>query len=60
MDGFSTKPSAMKPRPSPTPFPKAEIGPEMKGSDAVVACLIREGVEKVFIIPGHGVSKHGF
>jgi acetolactate synthase I/II/III large subunit len=42
----------MKTRPSPTPFPKAEIGPEMKGSDAVVACLIREGVDVIFAYPG--------
>ena len=34
------------------PFPKAEIGPEMKGSDAVVECLIREGVDVVFAYPG--------
>jgi acetolactate synthase-1/2/3 large subunit len=42
----------MKTRPSPTPFPKAEIGPEMKGSDAVVECLIREGVDVIFAYPG--------
>jgi len=42
----------MKTRTSPTPFPKAEIGPEMKGSDAVVACLIREGVDVIFAYPG--------
>jgi acetolactate synthase I/II/III large subunit len=34
------------------PFPKADIGPEMKGSDAVVECLIREGVDVVFAYPG--------
>src|ERR1700689_2810174 len=33
-------------------FPKPEIGPEMKGSDAVVECLIREGVDVVFAYPG--------
>src|ERR1700689_3357671 len=33
-------------------FPKPEIGPEMKGSDAVVACLIREGVDVIFAYPG--------
>jgi acetolactate synthase-1/2/3 large subunit len=33
-------------------FPKADIGPEMKGSDAVVECLIREGVDVVFAYPG--------
>src|SRR5471032_2968224 len=37
---------------SPAAFPKAEIGPEMKGSDAVVECLIREGVDVVFAYPG--------
>jgi len=42
----------MKPRTQPTPFPKAEIGREMKGSDAVVECLIREGVEVIFAYPG--------
>jgi acetolactate synthase-1/2/3 large subunit len=42
----------MKTHASPTPFPKAEIGPEMKGSDAVVACLIREGVDVIFAYPG--------
>jgi acetolactate synthase I/II/III large subunit len=42
----------MKPRTQPTPFPKAEIGPEMKGSDAVVECLIREGVDVIFAYPG--------
>jgi acetolactate synthase I/II/III large subunit len=52
MGGFSKKRTAMKTHPSPTPFPKAEIGPEMKGSDAVVACLIREGVDVIFAYPG--------
>jgi acetolactate synthase-1/2/3 large subunit len=33
-------------------FPKAEIGPEMKGADAVVECLIREGVDVIFAYPG--------
>jgi acetolactate synthase-1/2/3 large subunit len=42
----------MKSRTSPTPFPKADIGPEMKGSDAVVECLIREGVDVIFAYPG--------
>jgi acetolactate synthase-1/2/3 large subunit len=42
----------MKTRTHPTPFPKAEIGREMKGSDAVVECLIREGVDVVFAYPG--------
>src|SRR5580658_7522402 len=35
-----------------TTFPQAEIGREMKGSDAVVECLIRAGVEVVFAYPG--------
>jgi acetolactate synthase-1/2/3 large subunit len=42
----------MKPSTQATPFPKAEIGREMKGSDAVVECLIREGVEVIFAYPG--------
>jgi acetolactate synthase I/II/III large subunit len=42
----------MKSHTSPTPFPKADIGPEMKGSDAVVECLIREGVDVIFAYPG--------
>ena len=37
---------------SPAAFPKAEIGREMKGSDCVVECLIREGVDVVFAYPG--------
>jgi len=52
MEGFSTKLPAMKTRTQTTPFPKADIGPEMKGSDAVVACLIREGVDVIFAYPG--------
>src|SRR5213080_3088643 len=42
----------MKTTTSPTAFPQAEIGREMKGSDAVVECLIREGVDVVFAYPG--------
>jgi acetolactate synthase I/II/III large subunit len=42
----------MKTTTSPTTFPKAEIGREMKGADAVVECLIREGVEVIFAYPG--------
>jgi acetolactate synthase-1/2/3 large subunit len=42
----------MKTHASPTPFPQAEIGPEMKGADAVVQCLIREGVDVIFAYPG--------
>ncbi len=37
---------------SPAAFPKAEIGPEMKGADCVVECLIREGVDVIFAYPG--------
>lgn len=37
---------------SPAAFPKAEIGPEMNGADAVVECLIREGVSDIFAYPG--------
>ncbi|MEI6466210.1 MAG: biosynthetic-type acetolactate synthase large subunit [Verrucomicrobiota bacterium] len=37
---------------SPAAFPKAEIGREMKGSDCVVECLIREGVDVIFAYPG--------
>ena len=42
----------MKSTTSPSAFPKAEIGREMKGSDAVVECLIREGVDVIFAYPG--------
>jgi acetolactate synthase-1/2/3 large subunit len=42
----------MKINPAPTRFPQAEIGPEMKGADAVVQCLIREGVDVIFAYPG--------
>ena len=42
----------MKPTTSPASFPKDEIGREMKGSDAVVECLIREGVDVIFAYPG--------
>jgi acetolactate synthase I/II/III large subunit len=52
MEGFSEQPPLMNTRAKPTPFPKAEIGREMKGADAVVECLIREGVEVVFAYPG--------
>jgi acetolactate synthase I/II/III large subunit len=42
----------MKSLASKATFPKPEIGPEMKGADAVVECLIREGVDVVFAYPG--------
>ena len=35
-----------------TPHTKADIGPEMKGADAVVQCLVREGVDVIFAYPG--------
>jgi len=44
--------STMKATASPTQFPKDEIGPEMNGADAVVECLIREGVDVIFAYPG--------
>jgi len=42
----------MKTQASTTPFPKAEIGREMKGAEAVVECLTREGVDVIFAYPG--------
>lgn len=42
----------MKSTTSPAAFPQAEIGREMKGADAVVECLIREGVDVLFAYPG--------
>ena len=42
----------MKTTSTPATFPQAEIGREMKGSDAVVECLIREGVDVIFAYPG--------
>ncbi len=42
----------MKTTTSPAAFPQPEIGREMKGSDAVVECLIREGVDVIFAYPG--------
>jgi len=42
----------MKATATPAKFPKAEIGPEMNGADAVVECLIREGVDVIFAYPG--------
>ena len=42
----------MKSNTSPTAFPQPEIGKEMKGSDCVVECLIREGVDVIFAYPG--------
>src|SRR3989441_4738099 len=31
---------------------RAEVGPPMQGSDIMVACLEREGVETIFAYPG--------
>jgi acetolactate synthase-1/2/3 large subunit len=42
----------MKTNASHALFPKPEIGREMNGADAVVQCLIREGVDVVFAYPG--------
>src|SRR5471030_3121327 len=42
----------MKTNVLPAPSPKAESGREMKGAEAVVECLIREGVDVIFAYPG--------
>ncbi len=42
----------MKTSTSPTTFPQAEIGREMKGAECVVECLVREGVDVIFAYPG--------
>jgi acetolactate synthase-1/2/3 large subunit len=42
----------MKTSPILAPFPKTETGKEMKGAEAVVQCLIREGVDVIFAYPG--------
>ncbi len=42
----------MKTSAAPSTFPQAEIGKEMKGSDCVVECLVREGVDVIFAYPG--------
>src|SRR5271157_4147891 len=52
MAGFFEPHHAMKATSTTAAFPKAEIGPEMKGADAVVECLIREGVDVIFAYPG--------
>jgi acetolactate synthase-1/2/3 large subunit len=52
MGGFFWRKHAMKNHPATAAFPKADIGPEMKGADAVVECLIREGIDVIFAYPG--------
>ena len=42
----------MKTSPVAALHPKPEIGKEMKGAEAVVECLIREGVDVIFAYPG--------
>ena len=42
----------MKKSSSPAAKPATPTGREMKGADAVVECLIREGVEVIFAYPG--------
>jgi len=37
---------------SPAALPQPETGREMKGAEAVVECLVREGVDVVFAYPG--------
>ena len=48
----SRLPVPMKTSPILAPFPKNETGKEMKGAEAVVQCLIREGVDVIFAYPG--------
>ncbi len=42
----------MKKSPLPAAKPAMPNGPEIKGADAVVECLVREGVEVIFAYPG--------
>jgi acetolactate synthase I/II/III large subunit len=42
----------MKKSPPPAAKPAMSNGPEIKGADAVVECLAREGVEVIFAYPG--------
>ncbi len=42
----------MKKPPLPAAKPAMPNGPEIKGADAVVECLVREGVEVIFAYPG--------
>ena len=52
----STKTLEKKTRPegerSREPHPRGEMGPLMQGSDILVACLEREGVDTIFAYPG--------
>jgi acetolactate synthase-1/2/3 large subunit len=52
MASFSLDMKAAPAATSTASFPQAEIGREMNGADAVVACLIREGVDVIFAYPG--------
>ena len=42
----------MKKSPPPAAKPPMPNGPEIKGADAVVECLVREGVDVIFAYPG--------
>ena len=42
----------MKKRSPSSARPATQAGPEIKGADAVVECLVREGVEVIFAYPG--------
>jgi acetolactate synthase-1/2/3 large subunit len=42
----------MKKPSTPTTQPTTPTGPEIKGADAVVECLVREGVDVIFAYPG--------
>jgi acetolactate synthase-1/2/3 large subunit len=42
----------MNTNPTSAPHSENEIGREMKGAEAVVECLIREGVDVIFAYPG--------
>ncbi len=42
----------MKSKSTVAAFPKPEVGPEMRGADALVEALVREGVDTIFAYPG--------
>src|SRR3954465_9833434 len=48
---MSQKSQTVQPKPSSTPG-RSEVGPAMLGSDVLVSCLEREGVEVIFAYPG--------